>query len=231
MKTMNFKFNHEKLGNLTATISSGQAVSQTLNIIPATFLVKNKDKDVTSFLYSLYELFAGSNDTMTDIIGEYLIEDTSNMSTESITEAINNKYFQLTSKQNKRFSSAIAENDGIDARIVKDGMENEPLYTAQIVVNKHNGQLVAHIDEQTTDEEYRGQGLMKKIINEYLPIYCSANNISAITLETGAIDGVDKGTLAKIYTNQGFVKHGDLFIKPVVLENTNFIDENTTFEM
>ena len=231
MKHMKFDFNHENLGQLTATISSGEAVNQTASIIPATFLVKNKDKDVTTFLYSLYELFAGNNDTMTDIVGEYLIEDTTGMTTQSIADRINQTYQELTNKQSKKFSAPLAENDGITATITKQDDEAETLYTANIVVNKVNGRLVAHIDEQTTAEEYRKQGLMSKVINEYLPMYCAANNLSAITLETGAIDGVDKGTLAKIYTGIGFEKHGDMFIKPVVLESTSYMDENDTFSM
>lgn len=231
MKSMKFNFNHEKLGNLTATISSGEAIAQTASIIPTTFLVKNKDKDVTTFLYSLYELFAGNNDTMTDIIGEYLIEDTSNMTTQDIADRINRSYEELTNKQSKKFSAPIAENDGITANITRQNDPNESLYTANIIVNKINGRLVAHIDEQTTAEDYRRQGLMSKVINEFLPRYCASNNLSAITLETGAIDGVDKGTLEKIYTGIGFEKHGDKFIKPVVLESSSYMDENDNFNM
>ena len=231
MKNMKFNFTHENLGNLTATISSGEAITQTSSIIPPTFLVKNKDKDVTSFLYSLYELFAGNNDTMTDIIGEYLIEDTSGMSVQEIADKINQAYSELTDKQSKKFSAAIAENDGITATITRQDDPAENLYSANLIVNKVNGRLVAHIDEQITAEEYRRQGLMSKVINEYLPMYCAANNLSAITLEPGAIDGVDKATLEKIYTGIGFEKYGDKFIKPVALESTNYMDENDNFEL
>ena len=58
MKNMSFNFEHEKFGQLTAIISSGEAVNHTSSIIPATFLIKNKTLDTQSFLFELYGLFA-----------------------------------------------------------------------------------------------------------------------------------------------------------------------------
>lgn len=70
---------------------------------------------------------------------------------------------------------------------------------------------------------------MSKVVTEFLPIYCVSNNLSAITLETGAIDGVDKATLEKIYTSLGFEKQNDLFIRPVELDHYKYLDENDSF--
>lgn len=231
MKNMNFNFEHEKLGRLTTIISSGDEVSHTTNIIPATFLVKNKGLDTQTFLFELYGLFAGKNDTMADIIGEYLVMNDLTLSNEQIANEINSRYSQLTQKKTVQRNLPLAENDGIDARIIAKTNTNEPMYTARISVNKLNEALVAHIEEQNTSEEYRQQGLMSKVVTEFLPIYCASNNLSAITLEVGAIDGVDKATLEKIYTGLGFEQQDELFIRPVTLERDGYTSENSTFEM
>ena len=231
MKNMSFNFEHEKFGQLTAIISSGDTVNHTSSIIPATFLIKNKTLDTQSFLFELYGLFAGTNDTMSDIIGEYLVVEDLKLTNEQIVNDINSRYSQLTQKKNAKSSSPIAENDGIDARIISKSNPNEPIYTAQISVNKHNSSLVAHIEEQTTAEKYRKQGLMSKVVTELLPIYCAQNQLSAITLEAGAIDGVDRATLEKIYRGLGFEQKGDLFVRPVELEQSYLLDDNNTYAL
>ena len=118
MKNMSFNFEHEKFGQLTAIISSGDTVNHTSSIIPASFLVKNKALDTQTFLFELYGLFAGSNDTMADIIGEYLVVEDLKLTNEQIVSDINSRYSQLTQKKNAKSSAPIAENDGIDARII-----------------------------------------------------------------------------------------------------------------
>ena len=194
-------------------------------------IVKNKILDQQTFLFNLYSLFAGNNDTMTDIIGEYLVANDLRLTNERIVDEINARYSQLTQKQATQNSAPLAENDGIDARIISKTNPNEPLYTARITVNKPNNNLVAHIEEQNTSEKYRKQGLMSKVITEFLPIYCAKNNLSAITLEAGAIDGVDKATLEKIYRGLGFEQKDELFIRPVELEHSNLLDANNTYSL
>ena len=166
-----------------------------------------------------------------DIIGEYLVMNDLTLSNEQITNEINSRYSQLTQKKTVQRNLPLAENDGIDARIIAKTNPNEPMYTARISVNKLNEALVAHIEEQNTSEEYRQQGLMSKVVTEFLPIYCASNNLSAITLEAGAIDGVDKATLEKIYTGLGFEQQDELFIRPVTLERSDYTRDNSTFEM
>jgi len=237
MKNMRFNFNHDNLGKLTAVISSGDSTSKANNIIPATFFIKNKDKDTNSFLFSLYETFAINNDIMADIIGEYLV-DSKSLSNEEIYNEINKRYSEIIQKKNNKFAAQFSENDGIDAQIIDPKNPNEPLYSAKIIVTKFKNSLYAHIDEQITNEEFRKQGLMTIMINKFLPIYCAKNNLSAITLETGEIDGVDKITLEKIYKNLGFEKYKDMFIKHIDLEafistsnSENFNTENNDFSM
>lgn len=221
MKNVSYKFNHEKLGQLVIAISSGDSIDNANNIIPATFVVKNKKTDPREFLFKLYELFMGKNDTMTDIIGDYLTTNLNNTTTEKLAEDISSKYASIINKKNAKQDAPISSGDGIDIRISKVSAPNTPLYTANVIVKKRNGGLTAYIDEQVTEEQYQKQGLMTLAIGKYLPKYCASNDISSITLETGEIGGVDKNQLKKIYQNLGFeMSKNGLFEKPVACENS-----------
>lgn len=220
MKNVSYKFHHQKLGDLAIQISSGENISKTSNIIPKVFIVKHKQSDTITFLCALYELYSGNNDTMTDIIGEYLVTSHDNKTVEQISKEISEKYTTHVNKKSAKQNAPISAGDGIDIRIVKKTSPNDPLYTANIIVKKHSGELSAHIDEQKTEEKYQKQGLMSLAIGTYLPRYCESNNIANITLETGEIGGVDKNTLKKIYESLGFEKgKGDLLVKSVNMEN------------
>lgn len=223
MKNVSYKFNHQKLGELLINISSGENISSANNIIPASFVVQHKKDEPLQFLYTLYELYSGKNDVMTDIIGDYLTKNLSKSTPEQLAKDITQKYSVIANKKSAKQDAPISSGDGINIRIVKVSAPNNSLYSANIVVKKHGGRLCAHIEEQATEEKYQKQGLMSLAIGSYLPKYCVSNNIPNITLETGEIGGVDRNTLKKIYETLGFEKgKGDLFVKPVYMEN---IDE------
>ena len=231
MKNMNFNFEHEKLGQLIAIISSGEAVTHTTNVIPATILIQNKNMDTIPFLFKLYTEFGTKNDLLATLIGDYLELKKINLSNEQIVADINAKYSKITQNKKKKQDLPLVKNDGVLVQIINSNNSNEQLYNAQITIREEGGQLQAHIDEQKVLKKFQKNGLTTKMLTEILPIYCASNNLSAITLEAGAIDGVDKATLEKIYTALGFEQQGDLFIRPVTIEQSSFMDENDTYVM
>ena len=216
-KNMTFKFKHEELGNLQMSISSGEAIAQEGSIVSPTLVAKHKNSDAMTFLSEVYTLYIGSNDVITDIVGELMTEDSSFTKTSlELASEITNRYSKFASKNNAKFNAPIKEGDGIIAKICSEKDPDEIMYQANIIVTKNHGQLSAYIDEQTTETEYRQKGLMSRAVNTYLPKYCQENNIHSISLEPGALDGVPKDTLAKIYESMGFEREaGNIFVKPV----------------
>lgn len=209
-KNMTFEYNHQNLGELIINISSGENAKNGKDVITPAMVIKNKNKDSTNFLYSLYEIFAGSNDTVTDIIGEYLVSDYSALTNEQIAQGINEKYVSLAKKYSAKSSEDIKVGDGINASIVQAENPNDPIYTAVINVKEHNGQLTAYFESQMTREDCRRQGLMILMLNNYIPKFCQENGISSLSGEPVALDGVSSSNLAKMYVEKlGFERLSD----------------------
>lgn len=204
-KNMTFKYNHENLGELNISISSGEASSSSDRLIPATMMVKCKKQDTMTFLFDIYEIFAGKNDMATDIIGEYLVGDNKGLSNEEIAKEINAKYEKLVSKNNTKNNEELKVGDGISAQIALASNPKDPIYNAVINVKNIDGNLSAYVESQITRNDYRRQGLMTLMLNNYLPIYCDKNNISSISGEPVALDGVSASNLYEMYKQLGFV--------------------------
>ncbi len=220
---MTFEFNHPNLGSLITTISSGESISPTQGVVPATLIVKHHDSS-QEFLFELYTMYAGKNDVLTNIIGEYLTDDKKlSLGVDEIAKQIDTIYSNYAQKKTKKFNTEFKENDGISIKTINKDAPDDTMYSANIVIQNVNGKLSAYIDSQMTTEEFRNQGLMTKVLDEYLPAYCQRNQIATISLEVGALDGVDVGTLSNIYKKRGFEKHGDVFIKQVAREQEDYL--------
>lgn len=210
-KNMTFEYNHQNLGELIINISSGESAKSGKAVITPAMVVKNKNKSSTQFLYSLYEIFAGTNDTVTDIIGEYLVSDYSRLTNEQIAQGINEKFVSLAKKSNAKSSENIKVGDGINATVVQAENPNDPIYTAEIHVKEDDrGQMTAWFESQMTREDCRRQGLMTLMLNRYIPLYCEMNNLYSLSGEPVALDGVSSSNLKKMYVEKlGFVPQPD----------------------
>lgn len=218
-KNMTFEFGHPNLGNLITTISSGESINSTQSVVPATLTIKHKG-DSKEFLFALYTMYAGKNDVLTNIIGRYLTDNSKlSLEVDEIAKQIDSIYANYVQKKSKKFNAEFKENDGISIKTTNKDTPDDTMYSADITIQKVNGKLSAYIDSQMTAEEFRNQGLMSKVLNEYLPAYCQRNKIATISLEVGVLDGVDVGTLSNIYKKQGFEKQGELFVKQVGRED------------
>lgn len=201
---MTFKYNHEKLGELIINISSGENSTSNKSLIPATMIVKCKKQDTMTFLFGIYELFAGNNDIATDIIGEYLVSDNGKLTNEQIANEINDKYKKIISKNIAKSNEPIKEGDGITATITLASNPLDPIYKGDIIVKNLDGQLSANIESQITREDYRRQGLMTRMLTTDLPNFLVENHINKITGKPIALDGVSASSLYEIYKYLGF---------------------------
>lgn len=203
-KNMTLKYNHEKLGELVINISSGEYLKSNKSLIPATMMVKCKKQDTMTFLFDIYEMFAGNNDIATDIIGEYLVSDNGKLTNEQIANEINARYEKIISKNNSKSNEPIKEGDGISATIALASNPQDPIYKGDIIVKNINGQLSANVESQITREDYRGQGLMTRMLTYDLPNFLKQNAIYKISGEPISLDGVSKSNLYEIYKRVGF---------------------------
>ncbi len=201
-KNMTFEYNHQNLGELIINISSGNDAKSEKSIITPAMVVKNKNLSSEKFLYALYEIFAGTNDNVTDIIADCLVSDYSNLSNEQIAQKINEKYTSLARKSNAKSNENIKVGDGINASIVQAENPTDPIYTAVINVKELDGQLTAYFESQMTREDCRRQGLMTLMLNHYIPRFCQANGISSLSGEPVALDGVSSSNLAQMYVKK-----------------------------
>lgn len=222
-KNMTFDYLHAELGNLKVFISSGANLDHNQSVVPATLIVKHKNSSM-EFLTELYTLYAGKDDSLTDIISDYMIDEKkSKLSVQDMAKRINNEYAKNIDSINKKYDTPLQVNDGIEIKIFNTDSPEDSLYTADVVIKKHKGFPTAFIDTQTTIPECRGKGLMTKVLDEYLPQYCAENQIPTISLEVGAIDGIDIDTLAKIYQSRGFERQSnDVFVKNIACIERNY---------
>lgn len=221
MKNEKYIYEHEKLGKLVVDISSGDRLEQAKKVVPPSFLVAHKNDEPMQFLFALYGLYAGKNDTLTNIIGELCEKPNIKETNEQLAQIITSRYANLIKRKNTKLNAPITAGDGINISIIEESSPNDPLYTATITVKKTREGLCAFIESQATAERFQRQGLMSKVINTYLPKYCEANDINTIALEVGEIGGVDKHKLSEMYQNLGFEKGKDgVFTKPVTNEST-----------
>lgn len=221
MKNKKYTYEHEKLGKLVVEISSGDGLEQAKKVVPPSFLVAHKNDEPMQFLFALYGLYAGKNDALTNIIGELCEKPNIKETNEQLAQIITSRYANLMKRKNAKLNAPIVAGDGINISIIRESSPNDPLYTATITVKKSSEGLCAFIESQSTDERYQRQGLMSKVINTYLPEYCTSNDIKTIALEVGEIGGVNKDKLSEMYQNLGFEKgKNGVYTKPVTNESS-----------
>lgn len=203
-KNTTLKYNHENLGELVVNISSGEDARSNKNLIPATMMVKCKKQDTMTFLFDIYEMFAGKNDMATDIIGEYLVGDNGRLTNEQIANEINEKYKKIINKNNAKNNEPIKVGDGISATIALASNPQDPIYKGDIIVKNLDGQLSANIESQIVREDCRKQGLMTRMLATDLPKFLIENHIYKISGEPVSLDGVSKSNLYDVYKRVGF---------------------------
>lgn len=202
------KIKHEKLGDLTLKIVAGDEAIK--SIISDNIMYAYRKKDNQTFLYDMYVKYM-SDDKMTDILGKYM-ENPNKFDLPTLVKNINVEYAS-SFKRKTRNEDELSAGDHITINTFKD---NDRIYNLEVTIKKApNNTLYAYIDNNFTDERYRKNGLMTqgfKALEDYLSNY----GISKIALDAINLDG--NQNLDQIYTNFGYSKHGDKFVKNIDMQ-------------
>lgn len=203
------KIKNEKLGDLTLKIVAGGNEAKK-SIISDNIMYAYRKKDNQTFLYDMYVKYM-SDDKMTDILGKYM-ENPNKFDLPTLVKNINVEYAS-TFKRKTRNEDELSAGDHITINTFKD---NDRIYNLEVTIKKApNNNLYAYIDNNFTDERYRKNGLMTlgfKALEDYLSNY----GISKIALDAINLDG--NQNLDQIYTNFGYSKHGDKFVKNIDMQ-------------